>query len=116
MRCPYAKGESVHTTIGRAFLFASVLLSAAEDTCLKLISGVHTGPRDIPEGVESWPPCAEAKGKSAPWKQRKDPHKSTRLGCEAWMQWAVELLLYTAALPGGSGQWNSFKTLPHCLG
>ena len=28
----------------------------------------------------------------------------------------MELLQYTAALPGGSGQWNSYSTLPHCLG
>ena len=34
----------------------------------------------------------------------------------AWGQWAVELLQYTAPLPGGSGQWNSCNTLPHCLG
>ena len=30
--------------------------------------------------------------------------------------WAVELLLCTAALPGGCGQWNSCNTLPLCLG
>ena len=30
----------------------------------------------------------------------------------AWRPWAVELLLRTAALPGGSGQWNSCNTLP----
>ena len=34
----------------------------------------------------------------------------------AWGQWAVELLPYTASLPGGSGQWNPGNTLPHCLG
>ena len=34
----------------------------------------------------------------------------------AWGQWAVELLLCTATLPGGSGQCNSCNTLPHCLG
>ena len=34
----------------------------------------------------------------------------------AWRLWAVELLLHTAALPGGSGQWNSCDTLPLCLG
>ena len=28
----------------------------------------------------------------------------------------MELLQYTAALPGGSGQWNSCNALPHCLG
>ena len=38
-------------------------------------------------------------------------HCLTALG-----QWAVELLQYTAALPGGSGQWTSCNTLPHCLG
>ena len=31
-------------------------------------------------------------------------------------QWAVDLLQYTASLPGGSGQWTSCNTLPHCLG
>ena len=31
-------------------------------------------------------------------------------------QWAVELLLYTASLPKGSGQWKSCNALPHCLG
>ena len=31
-----------------------------------------------------------------------------------WGQWAAELLLYTASLPGGSGQWNSCNVLPHC--
>ena len=31
-------------------------------------------------------------------------------------QWVVELLQCTAALRGGSGQWNSCNTLPHCLG
>ena len=34
----------------------------------------------------------------------------------AWGQWAVELLLCTASLPWGSGQWSSRRTLPHCLG
>ena len=34
----------------------------------------------------------------------------------AWGQWAVELLLYTASLPGGSGQWTSCNILPHCPG
>ena len=34
----------------------------------------------------------------------------------ACRQWAVELLLCTAALSGGCGQWNSCNTLPHCLG
>ena len=29
----------------------------------------------------------------------------------AWGQWAVELLLFTASLPWGSGQWNSFCPL-----
>ena len=38
-------------------------------------------------------------------------HCLTALG-----QWAVELLQYTAALPGGSEQWTSCNTLPHCLG
>ena len=33
----------------------------------------------------------------------------------AWGQWAVDLLQYTASLPGGSGQWASRNTLPHCL-
>ena len=31
-------------------------------------------------------------------------------------QWAVELLQYTASLPGGSGQCNSCNALPHRLG
>ena len=31
-------------------------------------------------------------------------------------QRAVDLLQYTASLPGGSGQWTSFNALPHCLG
>ena len=30
-------------------------------------------------------------------------------------QWALELLLKTPSLPLGSGQWNCFCTLPHCL-
>ena len=34
----------------------------------------------------------------------------------AWGQWAVQLLQYTAAPPGGSGQRNSCNALPHCLG
>ena len=34
----------------------------------------------------------------------------------AWGQWALVLLQRTASLPGGSGQWNSCNTLPHCLG
>ena len=38
-------------------------------------------------------------------------HCLTALG-----QWAVQLLQYTAALPGGSGQWNSCNALPHCPG
>ena len=33
----------------------------------------------------------------------------------AWGQWAVQLLQHTASLGGGSGQCNSFNTLPHCL-
>ena len=28
----------------------------------------------------------------------------------------MDLLQYTASLPGGTGQWNSCNTLPHCLG
>ena len=31
-------------------------------------------------------------------------------------KWAVDLLQYTAALPGGSGQWDSCNALPHRLG
>ena len=34
----------------------------------------------------------------------------------AWGQWAVQLLQYTAALLGGSGQRNSCNALPHWLG
>ena len=34
----------------------------------------------------------------------------------AWGQWAVQLLQCTASLPWGSGQCNSYKTLPHCPG
>ena len=34
----------------------------------------------------------------------------------AWGQLEVELLQYTASLPGGSGKWNSCNTLPDCLG
>ena len=34
----------------------------------------------------------------------------------AWGQWAVQLLQYTAALLGGSGQRNSCYALPHWLG
>ena len=33
----------------------------------------------------------------------------------AWRLWAVELLLRTAALPGGSGECNSCFSLPLCL-
>ena len=29
-------------------------------------------------------------------------------------QWAVELMQDIASLPGGSGQWDSCNTLPHC--
>ena len=32
----------------------------------------------------------------------------------AWGQWAVQLLQYTASLHGGTGQWNSCNTVPHC--
>ena len=28
----------------------------------------------------------------------------------------MDLLQYTASLPGGNGQWTSCNTLPHCLG
>ena len=38
-------------------------------------------------------------------------HCLTALG-----QWAVELLLYTASLPWGSGEGSFFCTLPHCTG
>ena len=34
----------------------------------------------------------------------------------AWRLWAVELLLRTAALSGGSGECNSCFSLPLCLG
>ena len=34
----------------------------------------------------------------------------------AWGYWAVQLLQFTAALPGGSGQRNSCNALPHCPG
>ena len=34
----------------------------------------------------------------------------------AWGHWAVQLLQYTAALPGGSGQRNSCTALPQCPG
>ena len=37
-------------------------------------------------------------------------HRHTACG-----QWAVELLLCTATVPGGNGQWNSYNALPHCL-
>ena len=30
--------------------------------------------------------------------------------------WVVELLLCTASMPGGSGQWNSLCALPHWVG
>ena len=33
-----------------------------------------------------------------------------------WGQWAVDPLQCTAPMPGGSGQWTSCNTLPHCLG
>ena len=33
-----------------------------------------------------------------------------------WGRRPVQLPQYTASLPGGSGQWNSCYTLPHCLG
>ena len=33
-----------------------------------------------------------------------------------WGQWAVDLVQYTAPPLGGSGQWISCNTLPHCLG
>ena len=32
----------------------------------------------------------------------------------AWGQWAVQLLQFTASLPGGSGHWTSCNAL-HCL-
>ena len=38
-------------------------------------------------------------------------HRLTALG-----HWTVQLLPCSASLPGGSGQWNSCNTLPHCLG
>ena len=31
-------------------------------------------------------------------------------------QWVVQLLQYTASLPRGSGQWNSYQALPHFPG
>ena len=34
----------------------------------------------------------------------------------AWGLWAVEILLRTAALPEGSGEWFSCRSLPPCLG
>ena len=34
----------------------------------------------------------------------------------AWGLWAVEILLHTAALPEGSGEWYSCHSLPPCLG
>ena len=33
-----------------------------------------------------------------------------------WGQWAMEVVHYTASLPGGSGQWNSCNTPPDRLG
>ena len=30
------------------------------------------------------------------------------------VQWAVEVLHFTAILLRGSGHWNSWNTLPHC--
>ena len=32
----------------------------------------------------------------------------------AWQWWAGDLLQYTASLPGGSWQWTSCNTPPHC--
>ena len=40
-------------------------------------------------------------------------HGAQRL--TVWGQWAVNLLQYTASLLGGTGQWNSRNTPPHCL-
>ena len=37
-------------------------------------------------------------------------------GLTAWRQWAVELLKYSASLPGGSGQWKSCNAPPHGMG
>ena len=31
-------------------------------------------------------------------------------------QWALGLLLYTAILLGGNGQWNYFCAVLHCVG
>ena len=39
----------------------------------------------------------------------------TKHGITIWGQWAVQLLQQNASLPGDSGQWDSFNTLPHCL-
>ena len=42
-------------------------------------------------------------------------YTASLLGLTTWGQWVVELLLYIATLPGGSGYWNSCNTLPHYL-
>ena len=84
------------------------------------------------------PHCPGSVGSATP-----SVHRLTALGAvgsatpamhclTAWGQWAVQLLQYTAALLGGSGQrkscnalphwlggsgqWTSGNTLPHCLG
>ena len=82
----------------------------------------------VPGGSGQWnscnalPHCLGAVGSGTP-----AMHRLTALGAggsatpathclTAWGQWAVQLLQYTAALLGGSGQRNSCNALPHWLG
>ena len=68
------------------------------------------------------PHCLRAVGSATP--AYALPHCPGAVGSEtpvmhchtAWGHWAVEVLLCTATLSGGSGYWNSYNALPQCLG
>ena len=86
-------------------------------SALGLLQCTTTPPGALVSGTpatQCWLPPRPRGTPSLPW----CPGTATRaMHClSAWGQWEVDLLQYTASLPGGSGQWKSCNALPLCLG
>ena len=74
----------------------------------------HTALPTLPVGIGEWYSCGTLHYLHYLWALGSGTlvvHRRT-----TWGKWAVELLWYAAALPGGNGQWKSCSALPHYLG